>query len=56
MSRAENTPTISVSITRKAIMYSFTRCSTECQEPTQTRVSRVLSSTNQSEMPSTPRW
>ena len=50
-------PTISVSSTRKAIMYSFTRRFTESQlASTQSGVSRVDSRTNIMEMPSTPMW
>ncbi len=52
---AQNTPIISVSMTRNAIMYSLTRVFTEYQEPiTTTTVSRAESSTNHSEMPSMP--
>ncbi len=48
---------MNVSMTRNATMYSLTRFCTECHEPTMTTtVSRVESSTNQSEMPSTPMW
>ncbi len=50
-------PTIRVSSTRKAIMYSLTRVRIAVQlAPTQIGVSSVDSSTNRIEMPSTPMW
>ena len=50
-------PTISVSSTRKAIMYSLTRVWIASQlARMQIGVSRVDSSTNNIEMPSTPMW
>jgi hypothetical protein len=55
MSRAQNMPTIRVSRTRKAIMYSLTRLWIDSQlARMQIGVSRVDSSTNHIEMPSTP--
>ena len=48
-------PTIMVSMTRKAIMYSFTRSVIDSQlASTQIGVSSVVSSTKNNEMPSTP--
>ena len=48
-------PTIMVSSTRKATMYSFTRFSTAPKlDSTQSGVRKVDSRTNSSEMPSTP--
>ncbi len=57
MSRAQNTPTMKVSMIRNATMNSLMRVWIECQELiTQSSVSRVLRITNHSEMPSTPTW
>jgi len=56
-SRAQNMPTISVSRTRKVIMYSRTRLVIACQlAMTQSSVRKVDSRTKKSEMPSTPIW
>ena len=50
-------PTISVSSTRNAIMYSLTRSCTDCQlAMMQIGISAVVRITNGSEMPSTPMW
>ena len=50
-------PTIIVSSTRKATMYSRTRVVIASQEARmQIGVSAVESSTNSTEMPSTPMW
>ena len=55
MSSAQKTPTISVSSTRKAIMYSRTRIWIERQlARMQNGIRNVVSMTNGSEMPSTP--
>ena len=55
MSSATKTPTISVSSTRKAIMYSFTRVWIGVHEATmQIGIRKVVSSTNGIETPSTP--
>ncbi len=52
-----NTPSISVSSTRKAIMYSFTRAVIASQlARMQSGMRKVVSSTKGSEMPSTPIW
>ena len=48
-------PTIKVSRTRKAIMYSFTRtCTASHADRMQIGVSKVDNNTKNSEMPSTP--
>ena len=50
-------PTMKVSSTRNAIMYSLTRVWTASQlESTQIGVNKVDSSTKNSEMPSMPMW
>ena len=50
-------PTMKVSSTRKAIMYSLTRTRTASQlDRMQIGVSRVDSRTKNSEMPSMPMW
>ena len=50
-------PTISVSSTRNAIMYSFTRVSIDVQlARMQNGIRKVVRMTNGSEMPSTPMW
>ena len=52
-----NTPIISVSSTRKAIMYSFTRAVMATQlARMQSGMRKVVSSTNGMEMPSMPIW
>jgi hypothetical protein len=57
MSRAQNMPTIIVSSTRKATMYSRTREVIASQEARmQMGVSAVESSTKSTETPSTPMW
>ncbi len=55
MSRAQNTPSIRVSSTRKQIRYSDRRFSIERQLATmQSGIRNAVSSTNSTEMPSTP--
>ena len=55
MSSAQNTPIISVSSTRKATMYSFTRVSMESHEAAmQKGIRKAVSTTKGKEMPSTP--
>ena len=52
-----NTPIISVSSTRKAIIYSFTRVEIATQlARMQSGMRNVVSRTKGSEMPSTPIW
>ena len=54
-SSAQNTPIISVSSTRKAIMYSLTRSSIDCQlARMHSGMRNAVSTTNSTEMPSTP--
>jgi hypothetical protein len=57
MSRAQKVPTSIVSITRNAIMYSLTRMVMLSQlARMQIGISKLDSSTNGIEMPSTPMW
>ena len=52
-----NTPIISVSSSRKAIMYSLTRFSIDSQlARMQSGIRKVVRMTNSIEMPSTPMW
>ena len=55
MSSAQKTPSISVSSTRNAIMYSLTRFSIDTQlARMQSGIRNVVRMTNSIEMPSTP--